>query len=197
MTEPGWGWHFVMLHLDVAVQVARRWYWIFDREHELDDLIQEAILGIKAAGERDDPSKGHPAAYARVWANKYVREFGRTDRTIVVPRSTYNGLLYGGKFVSKHTAKDVKRAIRIHQLRLEEAGMPAAEYTDERRDALAMVVAELGPLQKELLRLRFSEGLTYYSIARRLDTTEECIRSRVRRLRTKLENALNGEGFNS
>lgn len=71
--------------------------------------------------------------------------------------------------------RDRERELRS-ELPVEEA---ATEPLDDRIDAACEVIAELPPLHREILDLRFSQGLSYAEMAEVLDIPVGTVRSRL------------------
>lgn len=74
-------------NLRLARHIANRF---IDRGYELEDLISEAVTGLKRAAEKFNPKLGYRfSTYAGQWVNQRIQKFIQTSSTIKIPVLKY------------------------------------------------------------------------------------------------------------
>jgi RNA polymerase sigma factor (sigma-70 family) len=74
-------------NLRLARHIANRF---MDRGYELEDLISEAVTGLKRAAEKFNPKLGYRfSTYAGQWINQRIQKFIQTSSTIKIPVLKY------------------------------------------------------------------------------------------------------------
>jgi RNA polymerase sigma-70 factor, ECF subfamily len=97
--------------------------------------------------------------------------------------------------ICRNAARDVARANRGFRSRQDlpvEAGEPRA---DDAGPAVRVALEQLEPQAKEVIYLRFYDGLSYERISEVLGISEQAINGRLRRAKKKLAKCLRREGF--
>jgi RNA polymerase sigma-70 factor (ECF subfamily) len=93
--------------------------------------------------------------------------------------------------IARHKAADHFRAQPAHILDAEwpdpQADPAQSQQEADRKRRLSKAVSRLGPDEAELLRLRFSAGLSFPEMARTLGKREEAVKKSVYRLMARLE----------
>jgi RNA polymerase sigma-B factor len=183
-------------HLPLVHSLARRFAGCGE---PLDDLVQVAAVGLVAAARRFDPSRGVPfAAYAvptvRGELRRYVRDRASTIRVprreqecvATLRRAAHDAAQELGHEASLAEAAaaagipldDARRALAgpatvpLHVL---DRAAPATEdelEACEDREFVRELYASLRPLERRLVRLRFSGGLSQAQIAERVGISQ-------------------------
>jgi len=103
------------------------------------------------------------------------------------------GYLFG---IARHLSQRVwNRHIRDTPLPLDESSAEvAAPEPDDRIEQARETIASLAPLQREILDLRFSQGLSYAEMAEALGVPVGTVRSRLHHAISQLRSRLESDG---
>lgn len=170
-------------HLPLVRALARRYA---HRGEQLEDLVQVGAVGLIKAVDRFEPRRGRSlAAYAVPTILGEIRRHLRdSSQTVRVPRTEWEQ----GSFV---------RAVPLEP-ETTTASDAAAERTLERGEDRALLAASLPALsrrEREILRLRFSGGLSQRMIAERVGLSQVHVsRLLARSIRTLRREIGVGEG---
>jgi RNA polymerase sigma-70 factor (ECF subfamily) len=152
------------------------------------DVVQETFLTLWNRAESFDPSRGSLIAWLSTIARNrtvdHLRAAGR--RPAPAPFSAFkwadgsdgsatDWLEVAGEFVGAATA---------------EPEPEAAVVSSETREAIAVALATLGPLERQVILLAYQEGLTQSEIAARLGWPIGTVKTRTRRAQRQLRDAL-------
>lgn len=148
----------ILSHLDLAYSIA---YKFRDKGLPLEDLKQEALLGLVRAAEDFDPSLGNQfSTYASFWIRKMLLEALRRE----------------GK-------------TGLHAGELDEASLSDISAQEQQQDDLQLPEA-MPELEKRVLSLSFGEKLSLKEISGQLGLTVERVKQlkqkALRRLRAIL-----------
>jgi len=93
--------------------------------------------------------------------------------------------------VAKDTARDTEKLRTTEQL----SAVAAEPHQDNVTGVVREAIAELSASQKEVVFLRFYDGMTYEKIAAVLGISEQAINGRLRRAKKKIAEYLRRNGF--
>ncbi len=97
--------------------------------------------------------------------------------------------------ISRNTARNMLRTVRPVQ-RIEESSVAAAESGENAAtEAVRKALGKLAASAKEIIYLRFYDGLSYERISAVLGISEQAINGRLRRAKRKLAEHLRRDGF--
>ena len=199
-------------HTGLADRLARRYSFGAGLD---EDLRQVAQIGLLLACRRFDPELGVFGRFATVtilgelkkhfrssgWGVRVPRRLQEDSITVAAARerlSTRLGHEPTVAEVADHTGFDRERvveAVRAHEARftksIEHAGIDVAHPHDVEESALlAHAMSSLDTDDRELIRLRFRDGLTQSEIGRLLGVSQPQVHRRIEvalaRLRTTL-----------
>lgn len=97
--------------------------------------------------------------------------------------------------ICRNAARDVGRANQAFQRGTERPTEATAPRDDEGAQAVREALANLEPEAKEVIYLRFYDGLPYERIAQVLGISEQAINGRLRRAKKKLAQYLKRQGY--
>lgn len=97
--------------------------------------------------------------------------------------------------ICRHAARDVGRARRGFRRSEEWAGEAVEPDVDEAGPAVRAALERLGPKAREVIYLRFYDGLSYERIGEVLGISEQAINGRLRRAKKELAKHMRREGF--
>lgn len=97
--------------------------------------------------------------------------------------------------ICRNAARDVARANRGFQSRQELPVDVAESRSDDAGPAVRAALKQLEPQAREVIYLRFYDGLSYERISEVLGISEQAINGRLRRAKRKLAKHLRREGF--
>lgn len=139
----------------------------------VDDLTQEAVLGVIHAAGKFDPAKGRFSTYAMRWIRHYISDFLNKDSTVRIP---VNRLKAGhDRRIMDELSDDIQSE---------------PDTTQERVDTEARLheaLSKLTPSQRELLELRFGfnePAMTLGETAARIGSSRETVRKNQERALT-------------
>lgn len=107
----------------------------------------------------------------------------------------------GGKFagwlrvICRNAANDIGRKQRIIFNNDNLSKLPAKENSSQDTAAIREAVSQLTPEAKEVIYLRYYDGMTYQRISKVLGISEEAINGRLRRAKEKIAEHLKRSGF--
>jgi RNA polymerase sigma-70 factor (ECF subfamily) len=137
--------------------------------NDADDLFQE--VGVKILAKAEVPEGDAFAAWARGVARNTVLHHWRTKR--------------------RRRAVPSSRLLDVIEHAYEEADAEAEDWTD-RRQALDECMKHVPEKTRQILRLRYSEGLNSKLIAEKLRRTATAVRMIISRVRRQLTNCVQG-----
>jgi len=190
-------------HVGLADRLARR----YSFGHGIDDdMRQVAQLGLLLAARRFDPDLGHFARYATVtvvgelkkhlrsngWGVRVPRALQEDAITVAAARerlTARNGREPTVGEVAEHTGFETDRiveATRVQEARfttsIEHAGIDVAgESTPEAAAVLSQTLTQLDESQRQLIRLRYTEGLSQAEIGRIIGVSQPQVHRRLAR----------------
>jgi RNA polymerase sigma-70 factor (ECF subfamily) len=97
--------------------------------------------------------------------------------------------------ICRNAAKDVVRARAAFRDRHERAQEATPPPRDDDRQTVREALRRLEPAAREVVYLRFYDGLSYERISEVLGISEQAINGRLRRAKRKLAELLRREGF--
>ncbi len=97
--------------------------------------------------------------------------------------------------ICRNTAKDLTKTIDKTDLNEDLSEIAAPQDTDELADAVKEAVCKLPDSDREVVFLKFYDGLSYEQISAVLEITEYAINGRIRRAKKKIAAYLKGNGF--
>ena len=97
--------------------------------------------------------------------------------------------------ICRNVAKDVARS-KEHFLTTDDLSIEAAKSNnDETAEVVREAISRLSPSARELVFLRFYDGMSYEQISAVLGISEQAINGRLRRAKKKLAGYLRSNGF--
>ena len=97
--------------------------------------------------------------------------------------------------VCRNTANDMAGATERLFTTEELSVIPAQSKDDSNIEAVVAAIAALEPKAKEVIFLRYYDGMSYETISQVLGISQQAINGRLRRAKRKLANLLKGQGF--
>ncbi len=97
--------------------------------------------------------------------------------------------------ICRNAAKDIARAQHCVRIDQESPGEPVQSGRDDAGPAVRVALEQLEPQAKEVIYLRYYDGLSYERISQVLGISEQAINGRLRRAKEKLAQRLRREGF--
>jgi RNA polymerase sigma-70 factor, ECF subfamily len=97
--------------------------------------------------------------------------------------------------ICRNAARDVGRANAAFRDRQKQARPEARSGSDETSEAVRAGLMQLEPAGREVIYLRYYDGLSYERISAVLGISEQAINGRLRRAKKKLANHLRHAGF--
>jgi RNA polymerase sigma-70 factor (ECF subfamily) len=97
--------------------------------------------------------------------------------------------------ICRNAANDIGRKQQVVYNADELSRLPARQEDSRDAEAVRNAVAGLAPEAREVIYLRFYDGLTYERISKVLGITEQAINGRLRRAKIKIAEYLKQRGF--
>jgi len=97
--------------------------------------------------------------------------------------------------ISRNAARDLLRKARRARIADERAELAPAAEPDGSRELVRNALGKLSPGDKEVIYLRFYDGLSYEQISSALGLSIQAINGRLRRAKKKLAEHLRRDGF--
>jgi RNA polymerase sigma factor (sigma-70 family) len=173
-------------NLALAYLLAAKYHAAFQGRIPLDDLRQEAALGLIDASLTFDPDLGEFPTFAGWHVRKRILAAGRRDRLIRVPHQHQLSQPYAWRKDGEARQAAVEVALRgevfresehfsLGELEGRERLTPAerAEANDAAAWALGLIDRHLTPAQAAAVRARELEGLGFAEVAERIGQTRQ------------------------
>jgi len=96
--------------------------------------------------------------------------------------------------ICRNAANDIIQSRKPVRYR-EQSSAAAAERDDDTIDCVRQALGKLSASAREVIFLRFYDGLSYEQMSAVLGISEQAINGRLRRAKRRLANYLRGEGF--
>jgi len=97
--------------------------------------------------------------------------------------------------ICRNTAKDLARDTQKLCTAEDLSAIPAKSGPDEQTEIVKEAIGELPALAKEVIFLRYYDGMTYERISAVLGISEQAINGRLRRAKEQIANHLRRNGF--
>lgn len=203
-------------HVGLADRLARRYSFGGGVD---DDLRQVAHLGLFLAAQRFDPELGYFVRFATVtivgelkkhlrstgWGVRVPRSLQEDSITVAAARDRLTSRLGREPTVDEvadHTGFDVERVVegtRAKEARfstsIEQVGLDVAgESTTEGAAILSQSIEQLDADERQLIHLRYSEGLSQTEIGRLIGVSQPQVYRRLQRALVRLRAELGEEG---
>ena len=157
----------VVRHLPVARSLAARYA---GRGVEVDDLRQAARMGLVKAARGYDPEQGAFLSYAVPMATGEMRRCFRDLARCVRPQQV----------------ADDERGPLIEQVGEIDPGFDGAEA----RVLIGEALGDLGETDREILRLRYAEGLTQAEIGEKVGATQAQVSRTLARILRRMRTSM-------
>lgn len=169
------------MHYGMLMNLSRRWSRNHVCQHDLDDILQEARVGMLMATRTYDPSRPTRfITFASHWIRNHIQRFIVHDMLIRIPDRCVHVKPGANEFVDKarlnHLSLDVTYAhdgnpvYDVEDLH-EEQGL---DFTEER--VLNGLLDALKPIERDVVVSRFIHGDTLSEVGLRYDLSKERIR---------------------
>lgn len=97
--------------------------------------------------------------------------------------------------ICRNAALDLAKDAETHRSIEEFSAIPAKSQDDGPAEAVREAISRLKPADREVIFLRFYNGMTYERISRVLGISEQAINGRLRRAKRKIADYLRRNGF--
>lgn len=168
-------------HIGLVYAIAKG----FHRDHShfsLDDLAQEGNLGLMIAIERFDPTRGCQfSTYAAYWIKNSIRRaVSKGAQMVRRPTSSKTNASpdWTNHFSPKERGQGLNRDDRGIEELMHESNVDPGELIDKVSEVkrLASAMAKLKPIERIVLRLRYSDEESLAQVGARFDLSRERIR---------------------
>ncbi len=132
-----------------------------------------------------------PEVAADLWAESWARAFASREsfrgESVAEEEAWVFGIarnVLGAYYKRGAAERRAMQRLGLERPQLNDADLARLERVaglDELREALSVALAAMPELQRDALRLRVVDGLSYGELARRLDVSEQTVRARVSR----------------
>jgi RNA polymerase sigma factor (sigma-70 family) len=187
----------------LAFGLAYRWWQMNRAAVALDDMRQEAVVGLVLAARRYDPTRGTSyLTYATYWVEMRLRRFRARESNAGARVPNETEMRYVHRPVSLDqpigaTKGDLTRSPRGPLLADDTERDPTEEggASLDRAAFWREVNRWLDPRQAEVVRLRFVEGLTLDAVGATFGITRERVRQLEVKILARLAGRMDFTGF--
>jgi len=132
-------------NLRLARHIANRFV---DRGYELEDLISEAVTGLRRAAEKFDASLGYRfSTYAGQWINQRIQKFMQSSSTIKIPVLKYYAIQELHSLLNIEPLEIIREKLKLSKKQFDKLYQA---YSSQLIESIDVPIGESEPLKESI-----------------------------------------------